>query len=253
MISSFGVQLFTIRDTMDTEEHIRESFKKLKAMGYDEVQTAGCAIPYDVFGKIAKEEGLTICGTHDSFDRMVENPQEAMKLHRMLDTTYMGIGGMWYEKTGWEPVDEFIDKANRVIEAISPEGFTFTYHNHSHEFARTGGAGDPEIMMDRLIRKLDPRANFVLDTYWVQHGGGDVRYWLEKLAGRVDILHLKDMGRDADGPFITEIGNGNLWWEGILKTALDTGVKHFVVEQDTCPGDPFDSLQQSINYLHQLS
>ena len=33
------------------------------------------------------------------------------------------------------------------------------------------------------------------------------------LAGRIDILHLKDMGRNQNGPFITEVGNGNIWWE----------------------------------------
>lgn len=61
-------------------------------------------------------------------------------------------------------------------------------------------------MMDVLVDGLDPKTtSFVLDTYWVQHGGGDVRAWMEKLAGRIDILHLKDMGM-AGSQYITEIG-----------------------------------------------
>ena len=87
----------------------------------------------------------------------------------------------------------------------------------------------------------------------MQHGGGDVREWIEKCKGRVDILHLKDMAKcDGNEPaqYITEIGNGNLYWEGIIETAIRTGVKHFVVEQDTCPGDPFESLKKSSDYLH---
>ena len=112
---------------------------------------------------------------------------------------------------------------------------------------------DGKLIMDMLIEGLDPiNTGFVLDTYWVQHGGGDVRYWIEKLAGRIDILHLKDMAKsDGNEPpqYITEVGNGNLYWEGIIETALRTGVKSFVVEQDTCPGDPFDSLRKSADYL----
>ena len=74
---------------------------------------------------------------------------------------------------------------------------------------------------------------------------------IEKLSGRIKINHLKDMAylRDA-GPYITEIGNGNLYWDGIIETALNSGVEHFVVEQDSCPGDPFDSLKISSDYLH---
>lgn len=248
MIASFGVQLFTIRDALGTPEQVRESFRRLKAMGYDEIQTAGCAIPYEDFGRIAREEGLTICGTHDNFDLMCHDPQESMRLHRLLDTTNMGIGGQWYEN-GMASVDAFIEKANKVIDAVAPHGFRFTYHNHGHEFMRFDG----ERVLDRLAERLNPQgSSFVLDTYWVQFGGGDVRHWIEKLAGRIDILHLKDMGQSKDGPFITEIGNGSIWWDGVLKTALDAGVKHFVVEQDTCPGDPFDSLQISMDYLRQF-
>lgn len=55
--------------------------------------------------------------------------------------------------------------------------------------------------------------------------------------------------RDS-GPYITEIGNGNLYWDGIIEASLNSGVKHFVVEQDSCPGDPFDSLKISSDYLH---
>ena len=77
--------------------------------------------------------------------------------------------------------------------------------------------------MDMLVEGLNPdTTSFVLDTYWVQHGGGEVRHWNEKLEGRVDILHLKDMKRvlgNEKVQRITEIGNGNMSWELILDTA----------------------------------
>ena len=59
-LEKIGVQLYTIRDFMKDEESIKTSFERLKKMGFDEVQTAGCAVPFDVFGKLAKEAGLTV-------------------------------------------------------------------------------------------------------------------------------------------------------------------------------------------------
>ena len=46
MIEKLGLQLFTIRDTMNNAENIRESFRKIRALGYTVGQTAGCAIPF---------------------------------------------------------------------------------------------------------------------------------------------------------------------------------------------------------------
>jgi sugar phosphate isomerase/epimerase len=95
----------------------------------------------------------------------------------------------------------------------------------------------------------------VLDTYWVQHGGYDVRKMLERLRGRVDILHLKDMGAfgENNAPYITEIGNGNINFEDIIPLAEEIGVKDFVVEQDCnfTTGNAFDSIVTSFNYLKE--
>ena len=246
-LTKLGVQLYTIRECMTTEEDIKVSFEKLKKLGYDEIQTAGCKIPYARFGELAREAGLTIVGTHDNFDLMYTDPTQAMDNHDLLGTKIMGIGG-FFKQTA-EDYRDFIARANTVAANIRARGFKFTYHNHSHEFFKLDG----KLIMDMLIEGLDPtNTGFVLDTYWVQHGGGDVRHWIEKLAGRIDILHLKDMAKSSDNnppQYITEVGSGNLYWQGIIETALRTGVRSFVVEQDSCPGDPFDSLRMSSDYL----
>ncbi len=247
MIEKLGLQLFTIGGYLKDADTIRESFRKMKEIGYDVAQTAGCAIPYDEFGKIAAEEGIEICGTHDSFNLMLNETEKAIELHKALGTTNMGIGGTGTNTV--EEVEKFIEDANKVANMIYEHGFKFTYHNHSHEF-RTLENG--KTAMDMFVEGLDPKkTSFCLDTYWVQYGGGDVRYWIEKLAGRLDILHMKEMGRNNEGPYITEIGNGNMWWEGIMESAAKAGVKYYVVEQDRCPGDPFDSIKKSSEYIHK--
>ena len=48
-----------------------------------------------------------------------------------------------------------------------------------------------------------------------------------------------------------QIGNGNLWWDGIIETAEKIGVKHYIVEQDNnwIDGCPFKALEFSKNTL----
>ena len=113
-------------------------------------------------------------------------------------------------------------------------------------------------MMDMLYEGLDPATtSFCLDTHWVQRGGGCPVAWIEKLAGRLDILHLKDMGvyQGTNGaydilPRIVAVGEGNLPWANIIAAAEKAGVKHYCVEYDT-PEQPLVALRSSSEYLHK--
>ena len=90
-----------------------------------------------------------------------------------------------------DEVEEFIGKANKVADALAKYGITFSYHNHSGEFIRFENG---KTAFDMLIEVLtSENAYFMPDTCWIQHGGADVRHFIERLAGRIRTLHLKDM------------------------------------------------------------
>ncbi len=253
MIKKIGLQLYSVRDNLATPELAAQTFKKLKELGFDEAQTAGCyGMPYDKFYELANNAGIEIIGTHDDFNMMKTDIDQAIANHKMLHTTNMGIGGFRVETAA--EMQAFIEDANKIGKRIAEEGMKFTYHNHSHEFIKLDNG---KSMMEMLVEGLDPKTtSFVLDSYWVQNAGGDVCTWIEKLEGRIDILHLKDMHviKSPEGyaiTDITEIGNGNLDFNKIIATALKTGVKHFCVEQDNCPVDYIPSMKFSSDYLHK--
>ncbi len=106
-------------------------------------------------------------------------------------------------------------------------------------------------MLDYLYAQTGPdHLVGELDTYWVQAGGGDCVEWCRKLRGRLPFIHLKDyaMARDRR-PMFAEIGRGTLPFARIIAEAEQSGCQWFIIEQDTCPGDPFESLRVSFDYL----
>ena len=255
-MKKLGLQLYTIRDYMKTEKDIDESFAKVVELGYTEAQTAGFpAVPADVFAKLAKKNGLSIVGTHYDYDKIVTAPDETMQIHDMWGTKNVGIGGMPSEpRKNYDDLMRFIEQFNKSAELYAKQGYKLTYHNHSFEFVKVNGN---KTIMDYLYEGLDPKnVSFVLDTCWVANAGADVRYWMEKLAGRIDILHLKDIKvyRNEEGKYVntmTEIGNGNIWWDGVMETAKKIGVKSYVVEQDKdfIDDDAFKAIAVSADYL----
>ena len=259
MIEKIGIQIYSVRNYTGNSYQIRDTFRKLKAMGYDCLQTAGKpSVSYEEYGKIASEEGLAICGTHDDFKMMQNDIAQSIENHRFLNTRIMGIGGNSYEgsdKTwrtmGYHTEDQLfgtIEAINKIADNIYPEGFKFSYHHHGFEFRKYKGKTVLQHIIDETDRK---KVSICLDTYWVQYGGADIRQTIKELTGRIDIIHLKDMGRDEKEPFQTYIGDGNMYWEGIIKEAIDAGVKYFLVEQEYFQDrDPFECLKRSSEYLH---
>jgi sugar phosphate isomerase/epimerase len=53
-------------------------------------------------------------------------------------------------------------------------------------------------------------------------------------------------------PTFAEVGTGILDWPDIFEAAQTGGAQWYLVEQDTCPGDPFDSLKLSLENLRGL-
>jgi sugar phosphate isomerase/epimerase len=122
------------------------------------------------------------------------------------------------------------------------------YHNHANEFYRPSGG---PIILERLFAETPPE-NIVaeLDTHCVQRGGGDVVDWVRRLKGRTPFIHLKDYRVGADGEsHLREVGSGTLPFKRIIAEAEAGGCEWFIVEQDSCPGDPFVSIKQSLDYI----
>ena len=254
MKKELSIQAYTVRDRMATAEQTADTFKQLASFGFTGIQTAGFPTTAEDYAAAAKAAGLRIVGTHASFDLLMDTA-EAVRVHNILGTTNAGIGGMpglWDADFNKAKLDDCIEKANQVGENLSKFGMKFTYHHHAKEFAKIGN----ETMMDILVRELDPKTcTFVLDTYWLQHGGVAILEWLEKLAGRVDILHLKDKGipfgsNDGD---ITELGNGNINFKEVIRVAEATGVQEYCYEQDrNFVVNSLESARQSAEYFFSI-
>ena len=271
-MKEFGLQAYSVRDHFDTEENLVAAFKELKSMGYSHIQTALFhTYPAAFLKKAADEAGITFCGTHYIWDRICSDVDLTVAEHKTLGTKYIGIGGVFGETFNTvESTEEFIAKFNEIAKIYSKYGFVLTYHNHSHEFKKLE---DGKTVFDHLIEGFDPETTaFVLDTYWVQHGGADVRATIERLNGRIAILHLKDMEachrttynvvEVVDGqpeikkvtvsaPAITEVGQGNINFKDIIPLAEKCGVKYFVVEDDRAPstGDSYRAVKKSADYI----
>ena len=248
-ISQVCAQLYTVRDFLKTPKDIAESLAKVRAIGYEAVQLSGLGpIPETELAAMLEGEGLVCCATHEPGEDLFNNPAGVAERLRTLNcslTAYPYPAGEKFRNL--DEVKLLAKKLNAAGEALYKEGITLCYHNHHIEFRRVAG----KTILEWLYQETNPQyLQGEPDTYWVQYGGGCVVSWCRYLAQRLPIIHYKDYRITEDNTITyAEIGNGNLDWPHITAAAEAAGCTWFSVEQDTCPGDPFDSLKQSFDFI----
>ena len=93
---------------------------------------------------------------------------------------------------------------------------------------------DGSRMLDRLLDE-DAPLFLELDLGWAWYAGVDPFELVERAAGRVPIVHVKDLRR-ADGPMHVALGDGEIDYEALGASAAAAGVEWLVVEQDETDG-----------------
>ncbi|MGI6081250.1 MAG: sugar phosphate isomerase/epimerase family protein [Limnochordia bacterium] len=252
MATKLAAQLYTIRQFMKTPEDMAVSLKKIREMGWEAVQLSGHGpIDPEELRKLLDDANLEVCATHTGYERMRDNMDEVMEEHRILGCRNLAIGGLpgSYREKGAAGYAEFAREASQVAAKLAEHGFTWSYHNHSFELEKFDG----RTALSILYEDSDPEYFLgEIDTYWIQHGGGDPAQWILDLKGRIKLLHLKDMGIANRQQIMTEVGEGNLNWPRILSAAAEAGVEWYIVEQDICQRDPFESLAISLRNLKAM-
>jgi sugar phosphate isomerase/epimerase len=247
-ISQVAVQMYSVRDFLKTPKEIAASCKKIRKIGYTAVQASGLGPIEDAeFVKIVKDAGLDCFSTHEDSGWILKKPAEVVAKLKRLGCNLTAYPYPSMPLDSLANVKKLAKALNAAGKVFHQAGMVLTYHNHHVEFKKFGGKTALEILYD----ETDPRyLKGEIDTYWVQTGGSDPVAWMKKLRRRLPMIHLKDYKVTADHKTtFAEIGNGNLDFKAIIKEAEASGCKWFIVEQDTCPGDPFDSLKMSFDYI----
>ena len=239
-----GAQFYTLRDFCKTPEGLAESLARVADIGYTTVQISGtCAYEPEWLNDQLRKNGLTCVLTHIPCERLIQSPKQVARDHDIFHCKYVGLGWNGFEPTS-ESIQKFADTYLPVAKALKDNGKYFMYHNHNGEFQRVNG----KLILQWLAEKIPAEImGITFDTYWAQVGGADPAQWLERLAGRIPCIHLKDC---AYGQKMAVIGEGNINFDRVFAKAEAGGTEYMLVEQDDCNGEnPFDCLKRSYDYL----
>lgn len=247
MKHKFAAQLFTLRNEL--EKDFPGVLRELKNMGWQAVQISGLrGHTAEEIAKALRETGLKTAGMHVSLEMINNDLPEVLRQAELFGTKDLVVPYLTEElrnELGYRLVKSNL---NELARKLRPLGYTLSYHNHDFELAsKVDGSDALRFLLDT---EQDVLAE--IDVYWVKKGGGDPLEYIRPYAGRMPIIHLKDMTDDEERTY-AEIGTGAIDFLPILEWGEQNGVRWYAVEQDECKGSPLDSLQLSLNNLHRMA
>jgi len=254
-----GLQLYTVRDYMGKDP--AATLAKVAQVGYNSVEGAtytGSEKFYGMdgmsFSKILKDNGLMMPSCHyrlgedgkDMKGTILNDWNKAVDDAAALGIKYMVCA--WLSPAERGTLDHYKKiggDLNTAGEICKKAGIQLCYHNHDFEFIQEDGKYPYETLLANTDTEL---VKMEMDMYWVTKAKQDPIALINEHPGRFPLWHLKDMDNTPKQMF-TEVGNGIIDFKKIFKHAKTAGLKYFFVEQDICPGDPYDSITKSYSYI----
>lgn len=253
-----GLQLYTIRNAMQADP--AAALAKVAGIGFNSVEGAtysGSEKFYGMdaaaFSGLLKQNGLEMLSGHYALGEEKSNPgsiltgwEKAVEEAKKVGLKYMTCAYLMPNERG--NLDHYKKLAadfNKAGELCAKAGIQFCYHNHDFEFIQEDGKYPYETLLANTDKKL---VKMEMDIYWVAKAKQDPIALFNEHPGRFPLWHVKDMDSTPKAAF-TEVGNGVIDFKKIFAQADKAGMKYFFVEQDSTPGDPFDSITKSFNYV----
>ena len=243
-----AVQMYTLRDEVAAD--YAGVLRAVAQLGYRAVElvTLGGLSAAELRTEL-DTQGLQVAGVHVGLDRLEGDLDAALGDVRVLGARYIVCPWLPPERRGSaESYRDLARTLNRIGRSCQEGGLQLCYHHHDFEFQRFGDTTGLAI----LFAETDPAlVQAELDVYWAAFAGVDPVALIRDMAGRVPLVHLKDMAAGPSRSF-AEVGHGVLDFPAILDACDQARVEWRIVEQDRCDRPPLQSVGMSLAYLRSL-
>ena len=257
-MADIALQMYTMRNCMADEKQLLETLRRVREIGYRSVQiTRPAYVTIEALKRMLDECGLSADSALGHCMKLDEEYDAILHEAEVLGTRVVRLDGIPMELAqtaeGYRRFARILEKGGKAFRAA---GYDMYYHFHAFEWTNFGA----ERGIDILLNETTPEyVGFQPDVFWLTSAGTEPSSSLRLFAGRARYMHVKDYaikprtGALEDVPnCFAPVGRGNLNWPGIMKTAREIGIDHFVVEQDLCDGDVFECIKTSHDSLRAM-
>ena len=256
MVPVIALALYTLRDHLSNRTDFTDTLARVRKIGFEAVEFAGDGpdMTAQEVRQVMDDSGVGCPSSHRKWRDLRDNTDVEIDFLQTLGCKHVAVPIIVdeYDRYSYEGYQSFLADMPPVMEKLKTVGITLGFHHHSIEFLR-GSSG--ATIFDLLIEEGGQDLAITVDVYWAAAAGANPVNLINRLHGRIPVIHLKDMdvalkeNEFMPVPVFAPVGEGNLDWDSIISAAQDAGSQVWVIEQDICRRDPFDCIRSSFEFL----
>ncbi|MCL2773266.1 MAG: sugar phosphate isomerase/epimerase [Oscillospiraceae bacterium] len=255
-MAKIGSPLFIVRE--DCGRDLMEILGRLSEIGYNGIEFLGFFgnKPSDIRKRLGSC-GLTAVGDHVPFDEFAANTRKVIDEHKEIGCGYITVGAPKADGLpGGENYARTIETYEKLGEAVNSAGMKLLFHNHAEELRNTSNG---KMVLENILD--DVRADllyFEPDLGWIQIGGADPVYYMQKYNSRCPVVHFKDympIAADEKGFVFRPTGYGVMNNAVLYAMSLSFNpVPEWYIMDHDCAyeRDAYDDLALSLDYFKNL-
>ena len=239
-----GIQVSSLKPLLNTPEQVDQVFARMAQMGcrWVQLQWIDPAVSPEDIAAALNRHGLRSVSVQDFYTSIRETLEYYVNLNQRTGGRWLCVSRIPEEYKSPLGLAAFALELDALNEKISPLGQQVCFHPVTADFQAVPGLDAVEFLLEKL-----PWMPLCLDLYHLNRCCGDMPGYIRRHAGRICMVHFKD---SRDGHLVPA-GQGDTPWEGVAQACRDAGVEYAFVEQETWDGDPFQCLQEALDWLKQ--
>jgi sugar phosphate isomerase/epimerase len=230
---SISLQLYSVRN--DCAKDFDATLAAVAKMGFAGVEFAGyhkyADKPKELKAKL-DELGLKAAATHIGTGTMRGDAlKKTIEFHQEIGCKYLIVPGDG-DFTKPDKSKALADFFNETAEKLKPLGMACGYHNHAHEFDKTGDTNHWELFAQRTTKDVILQ----IDFGWSQVAGQDGPDLVKRYPGRMGVVHLKPTVVKKEAGKKAIFGEDSVPWAPIIKACRELGATEWLtLEQEVYP------------------
>lgn len=256
-----ALQLFSLRDALGYRGKdpqagdLPGTLAAIAKMGFQGVEWYGWG---GYFGRSPKElkqllddNGLVSASDHIHAPMLQgDRFKQTLELHLTLGTRFLTLSELLGSREAKSASQFWLDGAklmNELAEKLRPYGIRLGLHNHGIELQRLPDGSLPwELVFDNTSKDICQQLHLAA---WPAAGLDPVAY-IKRYPGRTVSMHMNDY---LPGKREVLLGEGQVPWKAVFEAAETVGgVEWYIVEQESYPTTPIESVKMSLTNLQKL-
>jgi sugar phosphate isomerase/epimerase len=242
-----GIQLYNLRDKTTDRSSLMQALDKVAEFGYDGVELfTYCGVEPEELKAKLKDLNLEAAGVHVGFQNWFDRLDEEIEYAERAGIKRMIMPFIPPDRRTEADYRVFTTQFGEFLKKCKNAGLEMVYHNHQFEFEIL----DEKYVLDCFLQG-NPDLLLELDSFWTFFAKVDPIGYMQKYAGRIPLLHIKDYTEiDTQPlPLFCAAGTGKMKNREIAVAAGKIGVRWIIFEQDNSQIDVFESSRIALQNL----